>query len=200
MSWGAPVGDRIANPALIRAMSQRRISSEKLYWRLKRPGPRVYARAVRGLIIYRVAAAVAATIAITLAAFVGGVAGLIGYPRWPRLVTIHGLAINVASVREVAQIGHWELVFVVLGVIVACLPRAHRWVFRVAVLGGAGLWLLPAAPAPAAPVGRGGGYHRLDGQAHRLDNEDRITVARAVRRDTASDRRGRGICLLPLFL
>jgi hypothetical protein len=165
MSWGAPAGDRMGNPALIRAVPHRRISTEKLYWRLKRPGAGIYARAVRGLVIYRVAAAMAATIAITLAAFVGGVAGLVGYPRWPRLPTIHGLAINEASVREVAQISHWELAFVTLGVIVACIPRVHRWMFRVAVLGGAGLGYyqprLPSLPRSAVAADVTGWTARL---------------------------------------
>jgi hypothetical protein len=181
MSWGVSAVDRSGNPVPFRVIPRREKSTEKLYWRLNRPRARVYARAVRDLVIYRVAAAVAATVAITLAAFIGGVVGDIAYPRWPPMRSIRGVTINLASVHEVAQIRHWGLAFVALGAIVAGIPRVHRWMFRVAVLGGASLGYyqhrLPPLPRSAAAVDISGWTARLTYTITKTASPSSIPVA-----------------------
>jgi hypothetical protein len=150
MSWAAPADEGQGNPALIGAMLRRRKSTPALYWRLKRPRAHVYAGAVARLVIYRLAAAAAAILAITLLAFVGAVAGNIGYPRWPALKSIGGGTIKVATVHATAELSHWAPAFLALGLVLVIIPRPHRWLFRITTVSGAALgyyqWRLPPFP------------------------------------------------------
>lgn len=139
MSWAAPTGESPGNPAFSAAMLLRRRSTHALYWRYKRPRARVYAVALSKLVIYRLAAAPLAIVAIMLLAFAGAVAGNIGYPRWPPLNTIKGEQISLATVRAAAGLGYWAPAFILLGLVLVIIPRPHRWLFRITMLGGAAL-------------------------------------------------------------
>jgi hypothetical protein len=139
MSWAAPASEAQANTVVIGAMLRRRKSLEKLYWRFNRPRPVVYARAAAKLAIYRLAAAVVAIVAITLFAFLGIVAGNVGHLRWPPLKYIHGLRIRVAETHAVVEAPRWVPVFIVLGLILVGIPRVHRWIFRLTMLGAGAL-------------------------------------------------------------
>lgn len=136
MSWAASASESRGNPALIAALLRRHGSTHALYWRYKRPRARVYAGALSRVVIYRLVAAVEATFAITLLAFAGAVAGIIGYPRWPALKSIHGEMISGATVSAAAELSHWVPAFLLLGLIIVIIPRPHRWLFRITMLSG----------------------------------------------------------------
>ncbi len=135
-------------------MLRRRKSSAKLYWRLKRPRPRVYARGVVGVIFYRVIAAVVASLAVALCMFLGIVAGNISYPRWPPFSRIQGRTIIMADIHAVAELGRWVPIFIAFGLILVCIPRAHRFIFALTLLSCAALGYyqryLPSLPASSA--------------------------------------------------
>jgi hypothetical protein len=139
MSWAAPASETQPNQAVVRAVLRRQKSLEKLYWRFNRPRLDVYARAAVRVIIYRLIAAAIAIAAITLFAFVGIVAGNVGYPRWMPLKDIHGPRLRSAETHAAPELARWILVFIVLGLILVAIPRAHRWIFRLTMLGGAAL-------------------------------------------------------------
>ncbi len=138
-------------------MLRRRKSPAKLYWRLERPGPRKYARAVAHVIIYRAVAVAAASIAITLYAFLGVVAGNVSYPRWPAVRSIDGQTISLAEAHATAELNHWMPVFIVIGLILVSIPRAHLWIFRITMLSGVALGYyqrrLPPFPRSAVASG-----------------------------------------------
>ena len=120
-------------------MFRRRNSTAQLYRRLSRPSPVGYARAVLRLIIYRVAAVVAAGLSIALYAFLGSIAGYINNPRWPAIKSVDVQKIRLAAVYATPEVSHWLPLYIVLGAIVVSIPHAHRWIFRLVVLGGAAL-------------------------------------------------------------
>ncbi len=143
-------------------MLRRRRSSPRLYWRLRRPRPRIYARAAAKLIIYRIVAAAAASLAITLNALLGAIAGNINFPRWSSLISIHGQTINSAISHAKTDLTHWARTihsqtinsaishaitdvtrwvpaFMVLGLILVSIPRAHQWIFNITMFGGLAL-------------------------------------------------------------
>ncbi len=120
-------------------MLRRRKSTPVLYWHLKRPRAHVYAGAVARLVIYRLVAAAAAILAIMLLAFVGAVAGNIGYPHWPALKSISGGMINLATVHATAELSHWVPAFLALGLALVIIPRPHQWLFRITMVSGAAL-------------------------------------------------------------
>ena len=138
------------------AMLRRRKSPAKLYWRLERPGPRKYARAVAHVIIYRAIAVAAASLAITLYAFLGVVAGNVSYPRWPAVRSIDGQTISLAEAHATAELNHWMPVFIVIGLILVSIPRAHLWIFRITMLSGVALGYyqrrLPPFPRSAVAI------------------------------------------------
>jgi hypothetical protein len=136
MSWAASANESRGNPALIAAKLRRRGSTHALYWRYKRPRARVYAGALSRLVIYRLIAAVEAIFAITLLAFAGAVAGIIGYPRWPALKSIHSERISAATASAAAELSHCVPAFLLLGLIIVIVPRPHRWLFRITMLSG----------------------------------------------------------------
>jgi hypothetical protein len=154
MSWAAPTTERPEDTAAVQAMLRRRKSSAKLYWRLKRPTPRVYARALVRVIVYRVIAAVVASLAVALCVFLGVVAGNISYPRWPHLSTIQGRTIILADVHAVGGLGRWVPIFVAFGLILVCIPRAHRFIFGLTLLSSAalGYYQRYLPPLPASSV------------------------------------------------
>ena len=79
-----------------------RRSSPRLYWRLKRPKPRVYAQAVGKLLLYRVAAAAAVAIAVILCALVGAVAANLNFPAGPRIrIQAHQPSLTAPHMRKV---------------------------------------------------------------------------------------------------
>jgi hypothetical protein len=123
--------------AAIRSLLRRRKSPVKLYWRLERPGPSKYVRAMIGVILCRAAAAVAAILAIALFAFLGVVAGNMSYPRWPTIKSLeNGQAISLAATPAAAELSRWVPVFTVFGLILVSIPRAHLWIFRLTMLSG----------------------------------------------------------------
>ena len=155
MSGTAPAGVPERNPATVRAARRRDRRLAKLYWRLWRPRPGKYARAVAGITICRVIAAVMASLAITLYGFLGTVLGNISYPRWPAIKNIgDGWAISVAAAPAVVQLSRWVPAIVLFGVILISIPRAHIWIFRLTILGSVALGFyqryLPPFPQPAA--------------------------------------------------
>jgi hypothetical protein len=105
------------------------------------------------VIVYRVIAAVVASLAVALSVFLGVVASNIGYPRWPPLGRIQGRTISLADVHAVAELGRWVPIFIAFGLILVCIPRAHRFIFGLAFLSGAALGYyqryLPPLPAPS---------------------------------------------------
>jgi hypothetical protein len=139
MSWAAPTSEGQEIPAAVEAILRRRKGPERLFWRLRRPRAHVYARAAVRVLLYRVAAAAAAIVAITLCAFLGMVAGNIGTPRWPPLTQLGMRTITPATVHAVTQFAAWVPAFTVLGVILVSIPRPRLWVFRLTVLAGAAL-------------------------------------------------------------
>src|SRR5690348_147710 len=177
MSWVGARGDRQENPAAVRAMPGWRKSPPRLYWQLKRPKPRVYMQAVGKLLVYRVVAAAAAGLAITLCALIGGVAGNMSVPRWSSLISIHarhfnsaashagevlnrwaesiqGQTIIAAISRAAADLTRWVPAFMLLGLILVSVPRAHRWIFNLTLAGGLALGYyhrhLPPLPRSSA--------------------------------------------------
>ena len=155
MSKTAPAGVPERNPATVRAERRRDRRLAKLYWGLWRPRPGEYARAVAGIIICRVTAAVMASLAITLYAFLGIVLSNMSYPRWSTTKNIRdGWAISVAAVPAAVQLSRWVPAIVLFAVILICIPRANIWIFRLTILGGVALGFyqryLPPFPQPAA--------------------------------------------------
>ncbi len=136
MSGAAQVGVRDESPAAFRARRRLRKSLARLYWRLERPRPRYYARAVADVIVCRVIAAIEASLAITFYAFLGIVAGNMSYPRWPAVKSVDdGRAISLAAAPAALQLSRWVPVFMVFGLILISIPRAHLWIFRLTMLG-----------------------------------------------------------------
>jgi hypothetical protein len=155
MSGTASAGVPERNPATVRAARRRDRRLAKLYWCLWRPRPGEYARAVAGITICRVTAAVMASLAITLYVFLGIVLGNMSYPRWSTTKNIgDGWAISVAAVPAVVQLSRWVPAIVLFSVILISIPRANIWIFRLTILGGVALgfyqWYLPPFPQPAA--------------------------------------------------
>jgi len=122
------------NAAALRSMLRRRKSPARLYWLLERPGFRVYARAVARLIAYRVVAAAAASLAITLCGFLGAAVGNLGYPRWAAVGKINGLMASLAVVHADRDLSRLLPGFIMLGLILVSIPRARRWIFRLITL------------------------------------------------------------------
>ncbi len=139
MSWAAATSEGQEITAAVEAVLRRRRGPEELFWRLRRPRAHVYAREAVRVLIYRVAAAAAAVVAITLCAFLGMVAGNIGTPRWPPLALIGTRTVTLAAVHAVTQFAAWMPAFTALGVILVIIPRPQRWVFRLTVLAGGAL-------------------------------------------------------------
>jgi hypothetical protein len=137
-------------------MLRRRKSPAKLYWRLERPGLRKYARPVAHVIIYRAVAVAAASLAITLYAFLGVVIGNVSYPRWPAVRSIDDQTISLAEAHSTAELSHGVPAFIVLGLILVSIPRAHLWVFRITMLSGVALGYyyrrLPPFPQSALAI------------------------------------------------
>src|SRR5215470_10040625 len=139
MSWAAPSAERRELPDAIEAKVSGRKTPERLYWRLQRPGAAAYARRARRVLLYRVVSAVAAIVAIALCAFLGMILGNIGNPRWPPIARIGLRTINLAVVHALTEFASWMPVFIVLGVILAIIPRPSLWIFRLAMLGAGAL-------------------------------------------------------------
>jgi hypothetical protein len=139
MSRAAATSEGQEIPADVEAILRRRKGPERLYWRLRRPRAYVYAREAVRVLLYRVAAAAAAIVAITLCAFLGMVAGNIGTPRWPQLAQIGKRTVTGATVHAVTQFAAWMPAFTALGVILVIIPRPRRWVFGLTVLAGGAL-------------------------------------------------------------
>jgi hypothetical protein len=156
----APAGEPHEDPVGIRTLLRRRQSAERLYWLLSRPRLRAYAIAIASLVFRRVIVAICAAAALALTAFLGVVAGNLGYPTWPAVKKINGLAIWRADTHAASQVSGWVPAFLVLGLVLACIPRPHRWLFRLTILAGAALGyyhrLIPAFPrsALALDIGR----------------------------------------------
>jgi hypothetical protein len=167
MSLAAPADERRGDPAAIRALLRRRQSTEKLYWLLSRPRLRAYATAIASLLLRRVIVAICAAAALALTAFLGVVAGNIGYPTWPAVKKIDGLAIWRADTHAASQVSAWAPAFLFLGLVLACIPRSHRWLFRLTILAGAALGyyrrLIPAFPRSALALDIGRHAARLAG-------------------------------------
>ena len=139
MSWAAPSIESPELPGAVEAKVSGRKSPERLYWRLQRPRAGVYAGRARRVLLYRVAAAAAAIIAVALWAFLGMVLGNIGNPRWPPVARIGIGTINLAVIHAAAEFAPWMPVFIVLGVILAIIPRPSLWLYRLTVLGAGAL-------------------------------------------------------------
>src|SRR5215472_1370026 len=160
MSWPAPSVIGQENAAALRAMLRRRKPEAKLYWILERPRPRFYARAVTRVIVYRVIAVVAASLGVALCAFLGGFVGRLGYPRWPAVRSVDARMITLAIADALPGLGRLIPAFIGIGLILISIPRAHLWLFRIAMLTGVALGYyqryLPAFPwsAGAADVTR----------------------------------------------
>lgn len=155
MSGTAPAGVPERSPATVRAARRRDRRLAKLYWCLWRPRPGKYARAVAGITICRMIAAVMASLAITLCGFLGTVLGNMSYPRWPTTENLgDGWAISVAAAPAVVQLGRWVPAIVLFSVILISIPRPNIWIFRLTILGGLALGYyqryLPPFPQPAA--------------------------------------------------
>jgi hypothetical protein len=153
MSLAPPADERREDQAAIRTLLLRRQGAERLYWLLNRPRLRVYATAVASLVFRRFIVAICAAAALVPTAFLGVVAGNIGYPTWPALKKIDGRAIWHAEAHAASQVSGWVSAFLVLGLVLACIPRPHRWLFRLTILAGAALGyyrrLIPAFPRSA---------------------------------------------------
>lgn len=153
MSSAALTTEREGDPAAIKAMLRGRKSSDKLYWRLKRPSPWVYALAVIKVILYRLVAAAVASLAITLCVFLGVTASNVGNLRWPSFRGIQGRTFTLADVHAIAGLGRWLPVSIVFGLVLVGIPRPHRWIFSLTMLGSALLGYyhryLPPAPYSA---------------------------------------------------
>ncbi len=149
----APEDERREDLADIRTLLRQRQSAERLYWLLSRPRLRVYAIAIASLVFRRIIVAICAAAALALTAFLGVVAGNIGHPTWPAIKKIDGLAIWRAETHAASQVSGWVPAFLVLGFVLACIPRPHRWLFRLTILAGAALGyyrrLIPAFPRSA---------------------------------------------------
>jgi hypothetical protein len=146
---------RPGDPAAIRTRRRLRKSLARLYWRLERPRPRVYARAVADVMVDRVFAAIEASLAIILYAFLGIVAGNLAYPRWPTVKSIDdGQVISAAAAPAALQLSRWVPVFIVFGVTLVCIPRAHIWIFRLTMLGAVafGYYQRHLPPLPRSAV------------------------------------------------
>ncbi len=124
MSWAAPPGLPQESWTDIRAMLRRRKSPAKLDWHLERPKPRVYVYAVARLITYRTRAAITLSMAISLFAFLGVIAGNIGYPRWPNIKDIKPQLLIDAAASAPAQAGRWVPAFIAIGVVTICVVGA----------------------------------------------------------------------------
>jgi hypothetical protein len=154
--WLAPADERREDPAAIRTLLRRQQSAERLYWLLGRPRLRVYAIAVASLVFRRVIAGICAAAALALTTFLGVVASNIGYPTWPAVRKIDRLAIWRAETHAASQVSGWVPAFLILGIVLACIPRPHRWLFRLTILAGAALGyyrrLIPAFPRSAVAL------------------------------------------------
>ena len=155
MSETAPAGVLQRSPASVRAARRRGRRLARLYWHLWRPRSAAYARAVAGIVICRVIAAVMAGAAIILFVFLGAVLGNMSYPRWPTTRNIEdGWAISVAVVPVVVQLSNWVPAIALFAVILISIPRARIWIFRLTIPASLALGffqrLLPAFPQPAA--------------------------------------------------
>ena len=92
--------------------------------------------AVADVMVDRVIAAIATSLAITLYAFLGIVAGNLAYPRWPTVKSINdGRVISVAAAPAALQLSRWAPVFIVFSVILISIPYAHIWIFRLTMIG-----------------------------------------------------------------
>jgi hypothetical protein len=115
-------------------MPRRRQSSAVLYWRFVRPRARIYATSSAQFIGYRVVAAGGAIIAFALAAFDGAMVGAVGYPRWPPLNKVNAHVALEAIVQASSFASRLAPVILALGIVLAVMPRAHRWHFRIGLL------------------------------------------------------------------
>jgi hypothetical protein len=131
----------------------------------------VYVLRARWVLLYRGVAAAAAIIAIALCAFLGMVLGSLGIvwasvgiilrnldnPHTPPLPPLTRLGARTPSQvvtyvvpHAVAQFAAWMPAFVVLGLVLAIIPRPRRWIFRLTLLGAGALGycrhLLPPFP------------------------------------------------------
>jgi hypothetical protein len=172
MWWPVPGGQGVDAPPVIGPIAGRR-SPERLYWRLQRPRARVYARKTRRVVLYRAVAAAAAIAAIALCAFLGMVLGNInvalgnisivlgniGKPGWQQPITRLGTralsrAVEHSVAQAVTEFAAWMPVFIVLGLVLAIIPRPRRWIFRLVMLGAGALGycrrLLPPLPSSSA--------------------------------------------------
>jgi hypothetical protein len=162
MSLAGTRSDRRADPAAGAKLQGWRRDSPRLYWRLKKPKPRVYVRAVGKLLLYRVIAAAAVAVAIIVSALVGAVAANLNFPRWSSLLriqrhppsliaphaskilsgwaaSIHGPTIATAISHATAGLAPLVPAFLLLGLILVSIPRAHRWIFSMTLDGGLAL-------------------------------------------------------------
>ncbi len=150
MSLAAPSSGGQVVPAGAEVVLRRRMSPERLYWRLQRPRAGVYARRIRLVLLYRAAAAAAAIITIASCAFLGMFLRVIGARGWLPPAPIGDRTISLAATQAVAGFAAWVPGFIVLGVVLAIIPRPRRWIFRITVLAAGALGycrrFLPAFP------------------------------------------------------
>lgn len=87
------------------------------------------------------------------------VLGNIGKPGWQQPITRLGgralsQAVEHSAVQAVTEFAAWMPVFIVLGVVLAVIPRPRRWIFRLTMLGAGALGycrrLLPPLPRSSA--------------------------------------------------
>lgn len=148
------MGERVS-PALVKAMLRRRQNTAVLYWRFARPRGRVYAIAAARLGAYRLAVAGLMLVSLVLASFLGAVAGVVGYPRWPALQDINSELIVSASGQASLLACRYFLVTAAFSVALVIIPRPHGWIFRITPLISIALGyfavILPTFSWPSLP-------------------------------------------------
>jgi hypothetical protein len=155
MSKAAPVADSEGDPALIAEVLRGRKSTAVVYWRFRRPPARSYAIAVALLVLCRIGAAGFSVIALAFFTFGGLVAGEIGDPPWPAFADASARTVETDTLRAAGLLGHWAPAVVLLGAVLAIVPRPRGWIaWCTIMLGGIGLGYfqryLPAVPQSTA--------------------------------------------------
>jgi hypothetical protein len=141
------------DPALIDAVLHGRKSTAAIYWRFQRPPPRAYAVAVALLVAYRLAAAVFLVIALAFFTLGGLVAGEIDIRNWTQLADVGKASVEGDTLYAAGLLSHWAPAVVLLGAVLAIIPRPRGWIAWSTMLGGIGLGYyqrrLPAVPRSA---------------------------------------------------
>jgi hypothetical protein len=129
------------------AVFRGRKNSDALYRRLARPKRTERLEALIRLITYRLAAAVAASLAIIQFAWLGAVAGYLTLP-WRGSQSLNYQAMSAAGKNASTQISQCAAPLILWALLLVCVPRAHLWLFRLTMFSAAALGYYVPRPPP----------------------------------------------------